>query len=79
MIVINRAKAEEATRERLRAEREPRLTELDVQFMRAIEVGQDTAAIAAEKQALRDVTAKDLSGLTIEQLASLTLDKALPL
>lgn len=79
MIVINRAKAEEATRDRLRAEREPRLAELDVQFMRALEAGKDTTAVAAEKQALRDVTAKDLSSLTIERLASLTLDEALAL
>lgn len=79
MIVINRTKAEESTRDRLRAEREPRMAELDVQFMRAIEAGQDTTAIAAEKQALRDVTDKNLSSLTIEQLAILTLDGALAL
>ena len=79
MIVINRAKAEDATRDRLRAEREPRLAALDVQFMRAIEAGQDTTAIAAEKQALRDVTAKDLSALAIERLATLTIDEALAL
>lgn len=77
MIIINRTKAEEATRDRLRAEREPRLAALDVAFMRAIENGQDTSAISAEKQALRDVTEKDLSTLTIEQLAALTLDQAL--
>lgn len=79
MIVINRAKAEESTRDRLRAKREPRLAALDVQFMRALEAGQDTTAIAAEKQALRDVTDKNLSSLTIEQLATLTLDEALAL
>ena len=79
MIIINRTKADAATRDRLRADREPRLAALDVQFMRAIEQGQDTAAIAAEKQALRDVTAKPLDGLTIEQLATLTLDEALAL
>lgn len=79
MIVINREKAEASTRDRLRAERDPRLAELDVQFMRAIEQGKDTATIAADKQALRDVTDKPLDGLTIEQLASLTLDGALSL
>ena len=79
MIVINRTKAEGSTRDRLRAEREPRLAALDVQFMRAIEAGQDTTAIAAEKQALRDVTDKNLSSLTIDQLAILTLDEALAL
>lgn len=79
MIVINRAKAEESTRGRLRIEREPRLAALDVQFVRALEAGQDTTAIATEKQALRDVTEKSLSSLTIEQLAALTLDEALSL
>ena len=79
MIVINRAKAEVSTIDRLRAERDPRLAELDVQFMRAIEQGQDTAAIAAEKQALRDVTSKPLSGLSIAQLSGLTLDEVLAL
>jgi hypothetical protein len=79
MIVINRTKADAATRDRLRVDREPRMAALDVQFMRAIEQGQDTTAIAAEKQALRDVTSKPLDGLTIEQLATLTLDDALAL
>lgn len=79
MIVINRERAEEATRDRLRAKREPRFADLDVLFMRALEYGHDTTAITAEKQALRDVTSKDLSALTITQLAALTLDEALAL
>jgi hypothetical protein len=79
MIVINRAKAEAATRDRLRAEREPRLADLDVQFMRALEAGEDTAPISAAKQALRDVTDKPLGDLSIERLAALTLDEALAL
>lgn len=79
MIVVNRAKAEEMTRARLRVEREPRLAELDVQFMRALEAGEDTTTITAQKQSLREVTDKDLSELTIAQLASLTLDEALAL
>jgi hypothetical protein len=79
MIKVNREKAETATIDRLRLEREPRLAELDVQFMRALEVGEDTAAIAAQKQAVRDVTLCDLSGLSLEQLGVLTLDAALQL
>lgn len=79
MIIINRTKAEAATRDRLRAARVPRLADLDVAFMRAIERGEDTTAIAAAKDALRDVTDKPLDGLTIEQLAVLTLDEALAL
>lgn len=77
MIVINRVKAEAAARDRLRTERAPRLAALDVDFMRAVERGEDTTAIAAVKDALRDVTDKPLDGMTIEQLAVLTLDEAL--
>lgn len=79
MILINREKAEAITRDRLRRERDPRLAELDTQFMRALEVGEDPGLITAQKQAMRDVPEKDLSVLTIEQLASLTLDEALAL
>jgi hypothetical protein len=57
-IRINIDKAKAITLDRLRAERAPKLAALDVAFMRAVEQG-DTAAqasIAAQKQALRDVT-----------------------
>jgi len=57
-IRINIDKAKAITLDRLRAERAPKLSALDVAFMRAVEQG-DTAAqasIAAQKQALRDVT-----------------------
>lgn len=76
MIVINRTKAEQTVWERLRVERDVRLSELDVAFMRALEAGEDTSPIAAQKQALRDVTQKDLSALSIVDLAKLTLDQA---
>ncbi|HBO8236471.1 TPA: hypothetical protein L5C36_005611 [Pseudomonas aeruginosa] len=79
MITINRSKAEETVRERLRLEREPRLTALDVAYMRALELGEETAAIVADKQALRDVTEKDLAALSPADLAALTLDQALAL
>jgi hypothetical protein len=76
MITINRNKAEEAVRERLRLEREPRMLALDVAYMRALELGNDTASIVADKQALRDVTEKDLSGLQLGELAALDLAAA---
>lgn len=79
MIIINRAKAEHATRDRLRAERAPRLVALDVEFMRSVERGEDTTAIASTKDSLRGVTDKSLDGLTIDQLSTLTLDEALTL
>lgn len=55
-ITINLDKAKEITKQRLRAEREPLLQTLDIQFQRALETGADTLAIVAEKQRLRDIT-----------------------
>lgn len=58
MISIDMTKAREIKREMIRAERAPMLAALDVEFMRAVELG-DTAAqqsIATEKQRLRDAT-----------------------
>jgi len=58
-IFTDMTKAREIKRNQLRAERKPLLEQLDVQFMRAQEQGDQTKAdeIAAKKQALRDVTA----------------------
>lgn len=55
-VSVNLGKAQEITRKRLRAEREPLLAEQDVLFQRALETGADTQAIVAEKQRLRDIT-----------------------
>lgn len=79
MIKISRNKAENIARDRLRAEREAVLEELDIKAMRALELGEDMGAIASTKQTLRDVTAKDLAKLSIEQLAALDLEQALRL
>ena len=58
MIKVNMTKAREIKRDQLRAERKPLLEQLDVEFMRAQEQGDQAKAdeIAARKQALRDVT-----------------------
>lgn len=55
---INPDKAKAIQRERWRAMREPLLAALDVQFMRAVERAdaEAQAAIAVQKQALRDCT-----------------------
>jgi hypothetical protein len=79
MIGINRAKAESITVDRLRVEREPLLAELDTSYMRALEAGDDVSAIVAEKQVLRDITEKPLTGLSLQQLATLTVDEAMAL
>jgi hypothetical protein len=58
-IVHDMAKCREVHREHMRAARAPKLAALDVQFIRAVEAGDKVAQakIAADKQALRDVTA----------------------
>lgn len=55
-VVVNIDKAKALTKDRLRAERAPLLQAQDVLYMRALEQGQDTTAIVAEKQRLRDIT-----------------------
>lgn len=56
---VDMPKARELHREAMRAVRAKRMTALDVDYMRADEAGDVTTktAIAAKKQALRDVTA----------------------
>lgn len=48
--------AREVSLKRKRLAREPLLADLDLQFMQALEKGEDTRAIATEKQTLRDST-----------------------
>jgi hypothetical protein len=57
-IAVDMSRAREIQRNRLRALREPVLAALDVDMLRAIESqdAQAQARIAAQKQALRDVT-----------------------
>jgi len=71
MITINFDKAKTITKDRLRAERTPLLQAQDVAFQRALESGADTAAIVAEKQRLRDVTALVDQATTLDELAAL--------
>lgn len=56
VVTVNITKAKEITKRRLRMEREPLLAAQDVLYMRALEAGQDTAAIVAEKARLRAIT-----------------------
>ena len=68
MITINLDKAKAITKDRLRAERTPLLQAQDVAFQRALESGADTAAIVAEKQRLRDITALADAATTLDEL-----------
>jgi hypothetical protein len=72
VVTVNKSKAVEITKKRLRAERTPLLAAQDVLFQRALETNADTTAIVAEKQRLRDVTDLATTSLTLEQLRALT-------
>ena len=73
-ITINISKAQEITRQRLRAEREPLLEAQDVLFQRALESSADTSAIVAEKQRLRDITTLVDTVNTVEELKALEIN-----
>jgi hypothetical protein len=72
-IKIDIAKAKDITKDRLRAEREPKLQALDIQYMQAQESGSDTSTIVANKQLLRDAPAQVDSMTTVEELKSASL------
>lgn len=74
MIKINIGKAKEIQKDKIRQVRKPILEKLDVDFVRALEVGGDTVSIAAQKQALRDVTnivtEAEISGTTVDEITT---------
>ena len=65
---INITKAKDITKDRLRAERKPLLEAQDVAFQRALETSEDTTAIVAEKQRLRDITNQVDTMTTVDEL-----------
>ena len=71
MITINFDKAKAITKDRLRMERAPLLVAQDVLYMRATEQNQDTTAIVAEKQRLRDITQLADQATTLDELKQL--------
>ena len=54
---VDMAKAREIHKSKIRAAREPKLAELDIEFQKALETGASTTEIVAKKQALRDAPA----------------------
>ena len=67
-IKININKAKEITKNKLREQRKPLLEDLDIQYMKSQEVGNDTTDIVTEKQRLRDITNQVDSMTTVEEL-----------
>jgi hypothetical protein len=78
-VEIDMDKARDIHRNNLRAERAPKLAALDVAYMKALEQGSITTTIAAQKQALRDVTTDPRieAAATPDALKALTLDTLL--
>ena len=74
MITVNIDKAKDITKDRLRTERKPLLEAQDIAFQRALESGEDTTAIVAEKQRLRDITNQVDSMTTVEELKAATVE-----
>jgi hypothetical protein len=72
-LTVDMPKAQGITKERLRVERAPLLTALDVQYQRAQEDGRDTAIIISEKQRLRDVTKLADAATTLDELKALAV------
>ena len=70
-VTVNMEKAKEKARRILRIQREPLLLEQDVKFQRALETGEDTSTIVAEKQRLRDLPELVETVSTLEGLKSL--------
>ena len=71
-IVINPDKAKAIWKDKWRGARKPLLASLDVEFMKAVEAGDSAkqAEIAAQKQALRDVTQTEIAGNSPEEIKS---------
>lgn len=75
--VVDRERAYGVMLDRWRPERAARLAELDVAFVRALERGEPTAEIVAAKQFLRDLPELDFSDLTLQEIATTTLQEVI--
>ena len=71
---INFIKAQDITKDKLRAERKSLLEAQDVAFQRALEESADTSAIVTEKNRLRDITNQVDDMTTLNQLKAATTD-----
>ena len=78
-VEVDMVAAKAIHKDNLRTERAPRLADLDVAYMKALEAGSGADAIAAEKQVLRDITsdARIEAATTPDELKALTLDALL--
>jgi len=75
VVEVDMVAAKDIHKNNLRRDRAPRLADLDVAYMKALEAGSGAAEIAAQKQVLRDITsdARIDSATTPEELKALDL------
>ena len=71
-IKVNMQKAKEKAKRILRKQREPLFLDEDIKFQRALESGEDTSLIVAEKQRLRDLPELADSASTLDELKNLS-------
>ena len=69
-IIINPDKAKAIWKDKWREARKPLLASLDIEFMKAVESGDSgkQAEVAAQKQALRDVTQTEIAGNSPDEI-----------
>lgn len=72
-IAVDIAAARDIKTASLRAQRQPLLDALDVQFQQAQETGADTTAIVAEKNRLRTITDGVAACETVDELKAITV------
>ena len=72
MITINFGKAQDITKDRLRAERAPLMQAQDIAFQRAVEAETSVAPVFAEKQRLRDITNLADAATSLDELKGLS-------
>ena len=74
-VEVDMVAAKAIHKDNLRMARAPRLADLDVAYMKALEAGSGAAEIAAEKQVLRDITsdARIEAATTPDELKALDL------
>jgi hypothetical protein len=73
-ITIDIPKAKDIWKNKIREARKPVLEKLDVDYMRAQEVGNDTTNIVADKQTLRDLPSQVDSANTVDEIKTVWND-----
>jgi hypothetical protein len=74
MITIDITKAKEVWKNKIRQARTSALTKLDIDFIKAQEQGNDTTAIVADKQTLRDLPSQVDTANSIEEIKAVWND-----